>query len=307
MPPQVPRAPSVERKWEAAGERAARALLREEGKALRALRLTVKAAKQRVVYAAAILPPGSRRRTAEATAALMRSEGATVAREIADTVRAFRLSTKTTSLVLFGQEWDLVRREVVRAGFAEPGPLAVMATVAPTDDTAAARTGQSFGAQWTTSVMAAAWTWADGDAASLAPALDAIDMDGRVRRIAATDAAQAFEDARDEGMGWIAEEHGDTRWFPAVGKRWEAKNDKKVCPVCASMAVRRPRPIGIPWPGGVSPGYAHSFCRCIEGLVWLPVPLAGKARPGRQVDNENPRGPGEAPLITFEEASPWPL
>jgi hypothetical protein len=284
-------------KWDRHATRAAKALLREEGKALRDLRAVARAASQRIVHATVLLPPGDRRQTAERLAAMLRAEGERVAREMTAAVSGVRLASKTTSHGLLVAEWADVRHELRKAGYRDPGGLGTHPTLAPTDDASAHRTGQSFAAGWTSLILAAAWTWAEGTAESIAPTLATVDVDGRVRRISATEAAQSFADARDESAGWLAEEYSDRPWYPLVLKRWDATNDRKVCPTCKGEDGEKVL-LGATFSEGHSPGYAHSFCRCIEHLVVLPIPGRRElVRAGRQVDDTNPRGPDEVPII----------
>jgi hypothetical protein len=282
-------------KWDRHASRAARALLREEGKALRDLRAVVKGAAQRIVHAAALLPPGPRRQTAERVVSLLRTEGAAVAQAMTSAISVVRQSSKRTSHGLLVAEWTDVRAELRRAGFRDPGPLGTYAMLAPTDDAAAHRTGQSFAAGWSSAVLTAVWQWSEGETESVVPALAKIDVDPRVRRIAATEAAQSFEDARDEGMGWLAEQFSDRAWYPLVLKQWDASNDRKVCPRCKD-ADGEMTLLGKSFAGGLSPGYAHNFCRCGSHLVVLPLPGRREMiAQGRQVDDFNPRGPDEVP------------
>lgn len=286
-------------KWDRHATRAAKALIREEGKALRDLRAVAKAASQRIVHAAVLIPPGNRRQTAERVAALLRSEGERVAREMTAAVTGVRLGSKMTSHGLFVAEWTDVRTELRKAGYRDPGPLGTHPTLAPTDDAAAHRTGQSFAAGWSSLILSAAWQWAEGDAESIAPAMANVDIDGRVRRIAATEAAQAFADARDEGAGWLAEQHSERDWYPFVLKRWNAENDRKVCRVCAKEDGETVL-LGKTFSEGSEPGYAHSFCRCCTSIIALIPGKRTETTTGREVDDFNPRGPDEVPL---EEAA----
>jgi hypothetical protein len=287
-------------RWERHAARAARALIREEGKALRDLRAVVKGASQRIVHASVTLPPGTRRQTAERVAAMLRAEGDRVAREMAQAIALVRQSSKATSHGLFVAEWTNVRGVLTSGGFKDPGPLGTTGMLAPTDDAAAHRTAQSFGAGWSSAVLNASWQWAEGDAESIAPTLATVDVDGRVRRISATEAAQSFADARDESAGWLAEEYSDRPWYPLVLKRWDATNDRKVCPTCKSEDGEKVL-LGATFSEGHSPGYAHNFCRCVEHLIVLPIPGRRElVRAGRQVDDTNPRGPDEVPI---EEAA----
>lgn len=281
-------------KWDRHAARAARALLREEGKALRDLRAVAREASQRIVHATVTLAPGTRRQTAERVAGLLRAESARVAQAMTTAITVVRLSSKRTSHEGLVAEWSDVRADLRRAGFKDPGAIGVSPMLAPTDEAAAHRTGQSFAAGWSSGILAAVWTWAEGDGPSAEKTIAAVDFDGRVKRIAATEAAQSFEDARDEGMGWLAEQHSERPWYPFVLKRWEAANDRKVCKVCGKQDGETAL-LGQTFTEGRAPGYVHNFCRCVSTLIVLPIPGRRETTPGRQVDDFNPRGPDEVP------------
>lgn len=251
---------------------AARALLRAEGRGLRILRTKVREGTRRLAGAAAALPRASARPTAERAAALVQAEASGLTVQLASAVRSVRLGSKRVSHERFVASWELVRRGVIAQGERDPGPLGIAAMLAPTDEVAAVQLAHSLSSAWMSVAVSAAWAWAERPDAELAAALTAVNVDGRVRRAAATEAARAFADGFDEGAGWVVEHHRRARWYPGVLKRWEAANDRKVCRVCATLGDSAPRPIGVPFPGGMEPGYAHAFCRCVPEMVFLAGP-----------------------------------
>lgn len=282
----------------AEGLRAARALLRAEGGGLRALRSAARTCTVRLAGAVAAIPRSSPRTMAEQACGLVRDLGDGARLHFTGAVRRQRLRVKQESHVRLAAAWEHVRGRVIAGGDLDPGPLGAPAVLTPTDEAAAAQVGQSLGAAWMSAAVAVVWTWAEHpEEAELAGALSRFDiqLDGRIRRIAATESARAYADGFDEGVGWLAEQHGSRRWYLALFKRWEAANDKRVCPTCRTFGESRPRPIGVPFPGGHEPGYVHAHCRCVPVLMFLPVPWRGDPTPGRQVDDDNPRGLLELP------------
>lgn len=209
------------------GLRAARALVRAEGRGLHLLRASVKTVTMRLAGATAALPRSSPRTKAEQAAALVREHAASVATEVAGAVSRLRQGAKEASHARFAASWEGVRRGVVVSGERDPGSFTAPAVLTPTDQAAAAQVGHSLGAAWMSLAVSAAWMWAAQDKGELSGAVSAIDLDGRIRRIAATEAARAYADAFDEGVNWAAEHHGSTRWYSALFKRWEAANDRR--------------------------------------------------------------------------------
>jgi hypothetical protein len=266
------------------GLRAARALVRAEGRGLRELRTSVRTVTLRLAGAAAALPRSSPRTTAEQAAGLVRDHAASVATTFTGVVLRVRQGAKEASRARFAASWESVRRSVVAASEPDPGPFHAGSVLAPTDQAAAAQAGQSLGAAWMSVTVAAAWTWAGRPEGELAAAVSAVDLDGRMRRIAATESARAYADDFDEDIGWAAEEHGHRRWFPAVFKRWEACNDRNLCVTCRALGQSRPRPIRVPFPGGHEPGYVHAHCRCVPVLIYWALPV----RETTPVDDEHP-------------------
>jgi hypothetical protein len=278
--------------WLRAGKLTARALLRAELEALRLFRTALRAGMDRALAALAVLPMGdSRRTTAERVVEVLRGHLPALLIGLHNAIANGRLVGKRAALSRLDAEWDQVRVEVQRAKFADPGPLRVSASLTANDNVGADVSAASLSAAWLSTATAATWTWSEADSSqSLAGAVGeaSLGLDGRVRRIAATETARAFADGRDEGTGWVAEKHQDARWFPAVLKRWDATNDRRVCPRCAAMDGKL-QLFGLPFAGRQEPGYVHAHDRCVTAIVFLPVRIRGEVEPGRQVDDEQPR------------------
>lgn len=258
---------------------------------LRRLRVALRNGGAATLERLAALPDDDRRRVATMAAAAVRTGIVDVRTTIAWATLTGRLEVKRVSLDRLTVEWARVRNEIAALGLDAPGALLPGVVQAPEDDAAGELAGQSLATAWGQATLAAIWRWQDADDRRGLPGV-AVDaqarLDGRVRRVAATEAARAFADARDEGMGWVAEQHGDATWFPALLKVWDATLDRKVCQVCDDLDGTE-RPWGVAFPDDHEPGYEHPFCRCITGTTFLPVRIAGETVPGRQVDEENPR------------------
>src|SRR5438477_3347 len=82
--------------------------------------------------------------------------------------------------------------------------------------------------------LSAVLRWADDPKRSLVRAVADTDApnDRRLRRLAATHTARAYNDEHDEAEWAALAEHEDAAWFPLVFKRWDALLDAKICPTC---------------------------------------------------------------------------
>ncbi len=272
------------------GARAAqRALILSERSLLLSLRSTVRIATAHSVASIATLHQRDPRARAEAAIAVLADRAPTLIASLAHAIQVGRLGAKRHSLQRLSSEWEAVRAAVTKAGHADPGPLTYPATLKPTDRAAASASSASLGAAWLTATSAAVWTAPAPEDLPAAVTRAADEQDYRTRRTATTEAARAFADARDEGMGWQAEQHADRAWMPLILKTWDATLDARVCPRCARLAGTT-RPWGIPFPGGLEPGYVHPGCRCLTGTLILPIPSSVDATvPGYAVDDEHHR------------------
>lgn len=277
--------------WVGTHNATAAALMVEEGRTLKRLRADVQRSHERVLAMLAVLPPGDRRRAAERAIAGLRAELTQLASGLTMGIMDTRLAAKTTSLDRLAVEWDRVRAGIAAAKAGpDPGLIGAAPEVTPTDSAAAESSASSFSSAWLTASAGLVWRWAENDNANAVQVYaDSVKLlDGRIRRIAATETARAFADARDEGMGWVAERYEGERWYPALFKVWNAENDRKRCPVCADLHGTI-RPFGIPFPDGQEPGYVHPFCRCTPTTIFIPIRVRGEYVPGRRVDDDNPR------------------
>lgn len=261
--------------WDRLAARSRAALVRQERLALSSLRAAVKAATGPALLALSRLPTAEPRATADAGIALLRAAVPRLAKGFAAALAKRRADTKGAAVGRMADEWRAVRAAVRARGYADPGALtAVGAALTHTDHAAVESTAGSYAAAWQSATADALWTWAaapedgQGPADAAAAAEDAQDY--RVRRIATTDTAQAYADARDEAGHAAARRHADAVWLPAILKRWDATLDRRVCPRCRALDGTL-RPIGVDFAGGRDPGHVHPGCRCDSHLVFIPL------------------------------------
>lgn len=92
-------------------------------------------------------------------------------------------------------------------------------------------------------------------------------QDYRLRRIAATENAQAYSAEHAAAATWVAQTYRGA--FAGAYRRWEAILDKAVCNICRSMDGQL-APLDGPFMNGWEPGNVHPFCRCFDTLVLAP-------------------------------------
>lgn len=128
-----------------------------------------------------------------------------------------------------------------------------------------------------------------------AVAVAAKGLDGRLRVIATTETARAYNVEREAELsnyfersrlqvaadeGRLAAELDQTpapqrRPFPAVAgtlvpfKWWNAAGDKRTCGRCDQLDGTV-LPLNIPWPDG-PPGSIHPNCRCTDDIILMPA------------------------------------
>lgn len=103
-------------------------------------------------------------------------------------------------------------------------------------------------------------------------------LDGSVRRTAATENAQAFNDghldASEELVGVLDTPEGvslldaDLEGMILVDK-WDAVLDSRTCQECAALDGDM-TPMGAIFTSGEEPGYIHPWCRCIRTTMAVP-------------------------------------
>lgn len=81
--------------------------------------------------------------------------------------------------------------------------------------------------------------------------------------IAASQVSEAFNDERER-----LEQANGAQYAGVLVKLWDAKDDRRTCPVCDKLDGKL-RPWGLAFPDGNVPGKVHKKCRC----RWNPVPV----------------------------------
>lgn len=260
--------------WDRLAARSRSALVHQERLALTALRSAVKASTAPALLALSRLPTADRREAAEAGIALLSAAAPRLSKAFASVLAARRADTKGEAVARLADEWRLVRAGVRTAGFPDPGALpSAGRALTATDRAAVESTAGSYVAAWQSVTADALWTWAGADDAAGpadAASLAQEGQDYRVRRIATTDTAQAYADARDEATDAAARRHPDATWLPAVLKRWDATLDRRACARCRALDGSL-RVIGLDFRGGRDPGHVHPGCRCDSHLVFIPL------------------------------------
>lgn len=151
------------------------------------------------------------------------------------------------------------------------------------DRVIAASLGESYATAWAAAMVSTILAWSrarrEGEQTSLA-ATSASTLernDHRLRRIAATETARAYNDEHDEALRALVAPTDETMRLETerVGimsglfNRWDATLDRRTCRVCRDHDGEVV-PIGMPFRAGDRPGDVHVFCRCIETLIFLP-------------------------------------
>jgi hypothetical protein len=80
----------------------------------------------------------------------------------------------------------------------------------------------------------------------------------------------AWSDERRRSLLAASRAQKEADIVPFVGKLWDARMDRKTCPVCRDLDGTI-RPIGIDFPRKEIPGKAHYGCRCMSVLIFAPV------------------------------------
>lgn len=254
--------------------RATAAIIRAESAALRELRAASADVVRALLAQLATIPPGQSRRAVADQA--MRRVHATLGpmREaIARAVAVGRGNAETAALAQFDAQWADVRRSIVELADEDPGEAA-RPTLSGRSEAAGALVGQSYSAAWGATVMASINQWQASDKPDEAIVTVAktasTTIDYRLRSIATSETARAFDDAFEDASEATLRTHTERRWYSAIFKQWDASADKRTCLVCSGLADTI-RPIGLWYPNGARPGYVHPGCRCFSVILVIPT------------------------------------
>ncbi len=136
----------------------------------------------------------------------------------------------------------------------------------------AAQVAGSFAAAWLASSTA---RLASPETAADALRGGARDQRFRVEMVAATETSQAFNAEREnETTEYVQRQSSDLA--PLLLKTWDATLDRATCSTCKGLDGTIV-PWGFSFPGFAVPGDIHPRCRCIEGMLFLPIPLQAAA------------------------------
>lgn len=137
-------------------------------------------------------------------------------------------------------------------------PLPRRPSTASADAVLAGAAAKSFSAAWLTSALGSV-----GSEEGPNP------QTSRIEGVATTAAAEAFSAERSEVMDAHAAE-ARLRGVPIPFKRWDATLDRRTCPRCARLdgTVQL---WGLDFLGSAVPGRIHPRCRCVQGLVIMPI------------------------------------
>lgn len=226
--------------------RAALALMASEAHALRSIRGVVRLATTAMVARAAT-------KTLTPTDVFLHATGVAseLERDVTLTVQAARAEAATSGVTA-------LRRQAKALGVVMPVAAPVLPGGHPYRDAGrAAVAGKTTSASWLQTTMAKAAEAVD--ATRLPRVLHQVHalVDGRLRRLAATESAEAFNAAREAEFQALAER------APGLIQRWVAVLDRRTCPTCDAMHGRT-APMGAEFSAGSPP--VHNYCRCFVVL-----------------------------------------
>lgn len=253
-------------------------LLHAEASLLRDLRLRTKRVVDDAALAAANYGASDTEAAKRAAIAATRGAIGRMQTVLEQAITAGRADARARALARLDVELGEVRRQLRKRGV-DAQLTAPARSDGVEDTTAATATASSYASAWGSSVLAGVLSWADDPTGDVGVRVteSVRTTDFRLRRIATTEVAIAYNDEHGEALETIARENRDARWLPAVLKCWDATLDRKTCSTCSARAGDIV-PVGMPFRGGDEPGHVHPHCRCIESLIFLPLRLEQTTR-----------------------------
>lgn len=139
------------------------------------------------------------------------------------------------------------------------------------DRSRASSAAKAFAASWLARGLALLGSGGSNPIRAPSAALDA--SQARLEAVAKTEPAQAWGDER-VGLSDDYAAESRRRGLVVPLKVWDSTLDRKTCRVCVALDGTV-RPFGVSFPDGQVPGSVHPRCRCVEGVMVLPVPGEG--------------------------------
>lgn len=172
---------------------------------------------------------------------------------------------------LYAMWWGLIRagrahartrsRETLVLEIAAAGGLAEAGGDGAEDGVRAASTAESFSRRWQNLAV----NGVSEEEGPLGARGAAEALHSHVEMVAATEAADAFNDERDRALRLVNERVRDPALL--LFKVWDAALDRRTCRVCMSMNGTV-RPLFVSFP---EPMPAHPRCRCVTTVLALPM------------------------------------
>jgi len=176
---------------------------------------------------------------------------------LASTFGQTRQAARVQSNIRLAAEYEVVRSYARSQGY-RSGPLSFLAKPIASDIEEAGR-------------------WADDVAKLIRKRASESDVRAAIARTKAKLSASAksivddaWADERQRSLLATARAQKQANIVPFVGKLWDARLDKRTCPVCRTLDGTI-RPIGIDFPRKEVPGKSHIGCRCQSALIFAPV------------------------------------
>jgi len=267
--------------WQKLHARSARSLLQAESFTLAAMRRTLRREIAVVVGQLAFVGDVAERHIKSRAITTIRQVQQSLQGSLEHDIRMGRAEARRQAYGQLQHELALVRIQLSRHGYEEPehpDDPPFLDGITEEDVFQSTLSAGSLAGAWAQSAYAFALGAINEDSSiARAVARTSDMMAARIERTATVEAAAAFQDEHDEGVGWVGEQNQDAGWAGALFKVWNAILDRATCDICGGHDG------DIVLPGfsfdGDEPGRVHLRCRCTSSLVFLPIHLT-KTVPG---------------------------